>query len=169
MSHKHAHTSQKQCFKDAFNGCVSKPSPPKKLRLSNQTQQQDRPSSLPPTTVPLQLPDFFDSDEEESDFYGFSAEAVLSGVASSNKFTYYLPQKWKHLFDSGQEDDDFDGFTKEELYVVYVWSSTTRDIHPMPSFTGVFVVQNSIATYVQKYDAANVIIPPKRWLFTLSS
>ena len=133
VTHTYMHTPQKQCFKDAFSGCVSKPSPPKKLRLSNQPQQKKQPSSLPPPTIPLQLPDFFDSDEEESDFYGFPAEAVLSGVASSNEFTYYLPQKWKHLFDSGLEEDDFDGFTKEELYVVYAWSS----IHPMPSYTGV--------------------------------
>ena len=117
-THIYLHTPQKQCFNDTFNGCVSKPSPPKKLRLSNRLQQQKQPSSLPLPTVPLKLPDFFDSDEEQSDFYGFPAEAVLSGVASSNQFTYYLPQQWKHLFDSEQEEDDFDGFTKEELYVV---------------------------------------------------
>ena len=118
VTHTYLHTLQKQCFNDTFNGCVSKPSPPKKLRLSNRLQQQKQPSSLPLPTVPLKLPDFFDSDEEQSDFYGFPAEAVLSGVASSNQFTYYLPQQWKHLFDSEQEEDDFDGFTKGELYVV---------------------------------------------------
>ena len=119
VTHIYLHTPQKQCFSDTFNGCVSKPSPPKKLRLSNRPQQQKQPSSLPLPTVPPKLPDFFDSDEEESDFYGFPAEVVLNGAASSNQFTYYLPQKWKHLFDSEQEEDDFDGFTKEELYVVY--------------------------------------------------
>lgn len=122
--HKHPNISQNKCLKDTFSISGSKAPPAKKPRIANQPKQPKHPSSLLPTTTdPLQLPDFFNSDGEQSDFYGFPLEAVLTGVPSNTKFTYYIPQKWEHLFDCRQDEEDFRGFTKEELYVILQFAS----------------------------------------------